>query len=888
MYRGSFYLSLFLLICLGCGQRPMLTKVAPGAGMDYSAQQSGRVDPDVVPAGYTIQLDLDPGRANYSGAVTVEIDVKAPKSSLWLHSIGHDIRQITLMSHGESLGLNALAKRDDEWLKITPIKALNAGRYSLMIAFDGTMTKPLEGVYRVQHADRWYIYSQLEPLGARRVFPCFDEPMFKAPFKLQLSVPEGSGAYSNAPRTGVPVIQNGRAIYRFKETPPMPTYLVAVAIGPLGVAESTRHHLKRADGSVLKIRILTPFGREGDAASALRYAAEVVRAQEAYFGTPYPYRKLDLVAVPDFGAGAMENAGLITYRDSLLLFDEGKVSASTLRRYYSIHAHEVAHMWFGNLVTMEWWDDLWLNEAFATWFAGKMVRDAKPEWESQYRRLSSANWVMGADSKSESRRIREPIRTKGDIDNAFDGITYTKGATVLGMFEAYIGADAFRAGIRQYLAKNRWGNATIQDLLAHVEAASVKPGIGAAMATFIDQAGVPRLQFAQGECREGMRTIRVRQSRWQPLGGRSLRDGLWHVPFCLRSFETGQDTCQILSKASASITVPTCGPVLPNPNGKGYYVWSLDAMSSKLWRTALAGASEFQQTAVALNSTKLFESGELDLKQLAAVADSLLKSKSTRLRLNGMRLLGQPARLVRDEDETAWRRYIARAASALVPDHGLSSSKPTSRAGWDLQRSVVGALGYAGDDRVRDWAKGQVGALLAKGDYERELIALAMGVYGFHGDLTSYQSLESSLHSATDANRRGLLMRGLLAHRFEGVVSLKMKLFLDDRIRANERSRVLWGSAYSATTRQEAWGWVRKNFPLIKERLGARRVSRLPYYAVSHCSMDARDQTVQMFSTLKIEGMARHLSNAIDSLEQCIEQRQRYGAVLEGLINNVR
>ena len=321
-----------------------------------------------------------------------------------------------------------------EWKEVSPTGfALSApekfpkGKATLRLEFTGVMNHKLVGMYRVKHDKHWYVYTQFEPLDARKAFPCFDEPRFKTPYEMTYVTPGDIKAFSNAPIKDSKTLENGQVERRFKATPPLPSYLVATAIGPLDVAEKPSANLKRKDGSILPIRILTVKGRAKDAEYALEEAGRVVAIQEEYFGIHYPYAKLDLVAVPDFGAGAMENAGLITYRDRMLLFDKKTGTEDELRGYIGIHAHEVAHMWFGDLVTMAWWDDLWLNEAFATWYARKVSDVYRPSWKTEFRLISGRRWVMDQDSSTASRRMREPITERGDIKNAFDGITYTRG-----------------------------------------------------------------------------------------------------------------------------------------------------------------------------------------------------------------------------------------------------------------------------------------------------------------------------------------------------------------------------------------------------------------------------------------------------------------------------
>lgn len=507
-----------LLGCGGLAVPPKASQVS-SVGASETPNRIKRLPLNVVPTNYELELELRPQEAGYRGRVSIRVKLSESVDTFWLHSSNHQVAEAYITPKDGDKMVAGTIRTGASTVAISASSRLAPGFYTIDLLFSGEMKTPLMGMYRVEHAGDWYIYTQFEPLGARLAFPCFDEPRFKTPFKISIITQKGVRAFSNAPVGSETVLDGERVKRDFLETPPMPTYLVALAVGPIDVASNEMSHLTREDGTTLPIRILTPRGRRDDARSALAHAAEVVASQEAYFGTRYPYRKLDLVAVPDFGAGAMENAGLVTYRDSLLLFDKAKAPESSFRRYLSIHAHEIAHMWFGNLVTMKWWDDLWLNEAFATWFAAKTVMDLRPDWQTRFRRLDGVSSVMSSDSKSETRRIREPIRTEGDVRDAFDGITYTKGAAVLDMFESHVGAEVFRAAVRKYLDKARWKNATYNDLLGEVGRESGDAGIIESMSTYLDQPGVPLLTFDVGACAGGKSSIKLSQKRWAPVGG---------------------------------------------------------------------------------------------------------------------------------------------------------------------------------------------------------------------------------------------------------------------------------------------------------------------------------------------------------------------------------
>jgi alanyl aminopeptidase len=337
-----------------------------------------------------------------------------------------------------------------------------------------------------------YVFTQFQPIAARRAFPGFDEPSFKAPFELTLTVPHGHVAVGNSPALSEEKDPSGRRRIRFAPTPPLPTYLVAWAVGPFDVVEAPLPPSAEREHS-LPLRGLAPRGRGPELRFALDHTGPLLESLERYFASPYPFAKLDVIAVPDFGAGAMENVGAFTFRDSLLLIDPDRAPEWQRRSFANVMAHELAHSWFGNLVTMPWWDDLWLNESFATWM------------------LQQVHSAMNADSLDSARSIRQPIASDHDIANAFDGITYSKGAGVLAMFERWLGEESFRAGIRRHVEEHRFGSADADDLLQALSAASGRD-VSGPFQGFLTRPGVPFLRTREVCDSAGSRLV-VEQSR---------------------------------------------------------------------------------------------------------------------------------------------------------------------------------------------------------------------------------------------------------------------------------------------------------------------------------------------------------------------------------------
>ena len=377
-----------------------------------------------------------------------------------------------------------------------PERTLAPGAAHLRLVYEGDQSeKETSGAFRVQSQEdgAWYAYTQFEPIGARRVFPCFDEPGFKVPWQLTLHVPAGNVAVSNTPLVGEPPqATSGTTTWRFARTQPLPSYLIALGVGPFDFLDAAPSGEK-----AVRTRIITPRGQPREGAYAAKVTPEILGHLERYFGIPYPYEKLDILAVPQLG-GAMENAGLVTFNSELLLMRPGEEDVEQQRNLYHTQMHELSHQWLGNLVTMAWWDDLWLNEAFASWAdATHRAEKAQPTWGGAVDRVSGRSYALGADSLGVGAEIRQPIESDDDILNAFDGITYGKGSAVLAMTERWLGEDVFQRGVRRHLRAHAHGNATAQDFL---QALSAEAGqdVSGVLGSFLDQGGAPLVIGAAG------------------------------------------------------------------------------------------------------------------------------------------------------------------------------------------------------------------------------------------------------------------------------------------------------------------------------------------------------------------------------------------------------
>ena len=535
----------------------------------------GQLPDGVRPTSYRLSLEIIPERDTFSGSAMLSIELDQPARVIWMHGERLEVSSLYATHATTRVEGRWEQKTSDGVARVELDEPLPAGRSTLHIEYTAPFDTPLRGLYRVKAGAEVYAFTQFESISARLAFPSFDEPRFKTPFEVTLTVPADQFVAANTPVERAITLPNGLQRVSFVTTPPIPTYLLAFAVGPFDVVAGATIPPNDGRPFPIPLRGIAVKGKGASLQLALEQTAQYVEALEDYFGIPYPYRKLDLVAVPDFAAGAMENVGLITFREWLLLLDAERATEGQRRAFAYVMAHELAHQWFGNLVTMPWWDDIWLNEAFATWMGNKVVHSLHPEFRSDLASLATTHRAMNRDSLTSARSIRQPILSNHDIKNAFDMITYEKGGAVLSMFEHWMGPDTFREGIRRYLRRHRGGTATSSDLLAALDEVSSEP-VTAPFMSFLTQPGVPLLSSADATpaCKDGTRHITFHQERYFPLGSKGDAARSWKVPLCVR--HEGGTTCGLLDGESEGLDLPGCPSWwMPNEDGAGYFRFSL-------------------------------------------------------------------------------------------------------------------------------------------------------------------------------------------------------------------------------------------------------------------------------------------------------------------------
>ena len=489
-----------------------------------------RLDPAVQAETIDLAFDLDPAADTFSGEARYRLHLGKKKRRLILHSADLRISHVRLRIGDDSFRGEVHARPQSETIALDFGRLLPQGDAELRLVFRGDVRADLRGLYRGGNEgegaqghgpDGRYLASQLCPTDARRLFPCFDEPGFKARYRIRASVPAELTVLSNAPIASEQTIRKGFREVQFETTPPLSSYLVAIAAGPFEASP-----VRQAGTTDLCVYTLP--GRGGLAGFALETAEQSLLRLERWFGMPHPYPKLDLVAIPDFAFGAMENAGAVFFRDSVLLLDPKEASLDEQKRAAEVIAHELSHMWFGNLVTMAWWNDLWLNEAFATWMAYVIVDDWQPEWSIWLDFAHRREEALEADAFRSTHAIAPKIRSAEEAHENFDAITYTKGASVLRMLEGYLGPKKFQAGVRRYIKTHREGNAEAADLWHALSKASGEP-VGKLIDPWTTQKGFPLVSIK----RSG-RTLRLEQERFHGSRSKAANATRWPILWTAR------------------------------------------------------------------------------------------------------------------------------------------------------------------------------------------------------------------------------------------------------------------------------------------------------------------------------------------------------------------
>jgi alanyl aminopeptidase len=885
-------LSLIVLASAGCvGDAPPPTAVAAPAVQAASTPPVLRLPRAFVPTAYSAQLALDPSQTTFDGSMSIHGNVAEPTSLLWLHGRHLAVHLAEARPEGGGRAVPLAIVTHADLLEVRASSPLSPGAWVLHFDYRGEVDElDTSGAFKQTVDGKTYLYTQFEAVYARRVFPCVDEPDSKVPWQLTLDVPAGMTAVSNTRLAGTTALPGGSTRFEFERSKPLSSYLVAFGVGPFELVEGPPTR------SNVPVRLVTLAGRSADAAYSVATTTPLLDLLEDWFGIPYPYDKLDLLTIPvTAGFGAMENAGLITFAENFNLFEQKTPSWEKRHLWVAVAAHELAHQWFGNYVTPVWWDDIWLNEGFATWMESKIATSFEPTWHDELGDLDLAHKALDADRLASARQIREPVRTPDDILNAFDDITYEKGATVLNMFERYVGSEVFQLGVRQYLKSRANGNATSDDFLAAISQAAGKD-LAPAFATFLEQKGAPELGAELVCPGAGPPTLLLSQQPFSWPGAPQARDDRrrWLLPVCVAYDRQGAraETCTLLDDGAASVQLDTtvCPSwVMANVDGRGYYRRRYDAAQLRLLRDiAWPKLTWTERRNVFFDVTEALRWGG---------PSSLTESPASDREL-GLALSLLPLMLVKGNRFTIDDAVeFAKSLDRFVPDDLRAAYEAWLRSVFSPTASALGLMPRAGDDLDAEVSRvhlleaaaflGRDPALVRearqRAEHWRDLPQAIRGTVltlAVDSDPALGSSIATAVETEPDRARRAEMLEALARVRDPERVTAALKLTSSPLLDLRESMWVLDGASTERTRRVKA-AFFRANEATLIPRLPKDEVAagtvRLGGLFTSSCDAAEREETGHYLREkfASMPGGKVTVEQMLEEMDQCIAARAR-------------
>jgi aminopeptidase N len=839
------------------------------------------------PEHYQLTFYPDLQAAKFRGEEAIDVVLRQPSATLTLNSV--DLEYQDVMAHMGKKTLRATVTTDPqkETATFTFPEPLPAGKVLIHIHFTGTLNDQLAGFYLSKGQGRNYAVTQFEATDARRAFPSFDEPAMKATFAITLVVDQGDTAISNGRIVSdKPGLEPGKHTLTFAPTPKMSSYLVAMAVGDFKCVSGG------TDG--IPIRICSTPDKTHLATFALRAAEEAVHFFNGYYRIKYPFGKLDVLAVPDFSAGAMENTGAIFYRERVLLIDDAKDSVDSHRTVADVLAHEIAHMWFGDLVTAQWWDNIWLNEGFATWASPNPPKVWKPEWNTQLDEVQDTGASLGIDSTASTRAIRSKAETRAEIGEQFDGIAYDKSAAVLRMVESYVGRETFRRGVTAYLTKHSYGNATAEDFWSAIAQVSGKP-VDKVMKTFVDQAGAPVISVAAKCTAKGETEVTLAQQRFFYDRKRMEAGGpeLWNVPVCLKAAGSSPPArCELLTKEEQTFTLPGCAPwVFANAGSQGYYrsayapeaVGQMAAAAEKdltpAERITLLG-DEWAQVRV----------GHHDVGELLKLAEGLKSDRERAVvEIVAARLRDISDDVTSDADREAYQAWVRGLLRPRAAELGWQAQLGESEERHSMRGYVLYTLGYAGDDsQVFEQARALVERHLKEGaEADPTLLETAVRLAAIHGDAALYDQYLDQARKLQAPEERWLYQEALNRFRDPALIQRTLEYTVSPEVRIQDSGRMLASVFENPAARAIAWQFVKTRWNDVQAKmglsLGGQRVIRA---AGGFCDAATRDDVQKFAAEHNVPVESRSLRTSLERINNCIDlkaaQQERLAVWLRG------
>jgi puromycin-sensitive aminopeptidase len=822
-----------------------------------------RLPRSVIPSHYAITLEPDLAAATFTASVVIDVEVHQPVMEIVLNAIELDIVSAEVVVGGRTMIPEVTLDVETERLTLGLDYSIPVGSASIRISFTGILNDNLHGFYRSTYTapdgkSRTIATTQFEATDARRAFPCWDEPDLKATYTVTLVVDDGLLAVSNAAEISRQTLENGKVKVEFARTMKMSTYLVAFIVGDLEATDPVD-----VDGTPL--RIIAPPGNSDLTPFALEVGAHALRYFSKYYDIAYPGNKLDMIAIPDFAYGAMENLGCITYRETALLLDRDNATQAEMTRVADVIAHEIAHMWFGDLVTMKWWNGIWLNEAFATFAEIKCVDAFEPAWDRWLSFAPSRASSQETDALAATRPIEIEVASPEEANAMFDVLTYEKGSSVLRMLEQYLGEESFRAGVTRYLKTHEYSNTETADLWAALEAESGEP-VGEIMDTWIFQGGYPRISV------EGTDSgVILTQAPFRLIGD---GEGSWMVPVLYR---TPGGTGKTLV-ADEPVALEVQDSVIINAGGEGYYRVTYDADLLPAIMDSFSDLEGTERFAVVSDAVANLLRGDMSGTDYLALVGMLSDENELDVWQTGLSGLAELDRVISSDDRPGLQGFVRDLVASKADELGWTVGPGESDRTRATRGLLIKSLGNLGNDqetitRARSIFNGE-------GDVDAEIANAALGVVAAHGDASTFDQLIALSEAADTPQATVKYLRAATQVPVPDAAARMFTMVLDGDIRSQDS---FWVLALLLGQRENGplvWSLIRENWDAILAVLppqAGRRILDLVQY---RSEPEVARSIHEWFQDHTISGGEKFIQQRLEMLDVRVGLREREAEAL--------
>ena len=833
-----------------------------------------RLPGGATPDHYGLIININFPTNSYEGDETIDLKLSKASDTITLNALEIDFHEVTVSAGGKTQTAKVSTDTKNETATFTVPSQLPAGPAKIHITYTGHLNDKLRGFYLSTYKGRKYEVSQMESTDARVAFPCFDEPSYKATFDLTAIVDKADTAISNGEIVSDTPGPGDKHTIKFSQSPKMSSYLVALTVGDWKCVSD------HTDG--VKVSVCTVPGKENLAQFPLEASKYILHYYNNYYGIKYPLPKLDNIAVPDFQAGAMENWGAIIYRETALLVDDKTASVGTKQGVADTIAHEMAHQWFGDLVTAAWWDDIWLNEGFATWMTPHPLAQWKPDWQEGQQVADGTQRALSEDASQNTRAIHQEAETRAEIEQLFDGIAYGKAAAVLHMLEAYLGPETFRQGVNLYLKEHAYGNATAADFWSAMARASKQP-IDHIMPTFVLQKGAPFVDVST-KCDGGNTTLQLSQKRYFNTADEfnQPNDELWQIPICAKGINgatAGQQQCFVMTKREQQFTMKGCSKfVFPDSNALGYYRFNYDAPGLQQLGSGVETAlTPEERIALMGNEWALMRIGKHTMGDYLALGAQLKNTPGAVL----LASFGQHLKLIHDQmltdaDRTEFQSWMRTQFSPVLQKLGYTG-RPNDTPEQKQKRAILfeGLGNLADDPEVIQQAHTMVQEYMKDPEsIDGTLAGAVVAVAARHGDAELYNQYLAHMQKASSPQEQYRYFYSLAEFPQPELTKRTLDSTLTSQVRGQDLY-ILLSLLGDPASQAQTWDFMRANFDQLMAKTGGGLggVGIFLYGAQGFCSADKAAEVKQFFQQHPFPGTERNQREAIENIDSCVELR---------------